>query len=314
MSDPTPLVNKPVEVPATRTVRTYKTREKAELAVEKLKAAGIEASILELAAPPGRAALVSEAVRLVVDEEHAKAAAKLLLQHAADLIPGADPRRNKPRVKPRVSAGMPWLFILLALGGAAGAIFYYIWSATQPKEPRGTGERARERHHFEDMNQDGKTDLRRYLAASGAVIREELDLNFDEKWDLLTHYDQGRPKRRTRDLDQNGVYDEDLFYDLKGRPFYSQLMMNGKSPVTKRTFYQTSMDFEDWEPTEADPGVADDPKSLAEVFFRPFRVLTDADADGHFDLDQQFNLKGEVISERKLEKGAVENNPPAFPK
>ena len=89
--------------------------------------------------------------------------------------------------------------------------------------------------------------------------------------------------------------------------------MNGKGAVTKRTFYQEATDFEDWEPTEEDPGPPEDPAQPGGGENRPFRVLIDTDGDGHFDLDQRLNLKGEVLSERALEKNALENQPPKFP-
>jgi hypothetical protein len=306
--------------PATRTVRTFKNRATAEAAVEKLKGHGIEGSILELAPPPGRPALISEAVRLVVDSEHAAQAMRLLANFtidnggAAGLGQGVNRGgRRKPRPTPRVNAGPPWLFIIIALMGAGGAIFYGAWSYFGPEAKPVTVLRPRERYVNEDTNHDGKIDQRRYLAASGEILRDEFDVDFDGKWDVRTSYDRGRLKRRSTDLDRNGIMDEDVFYDRMGRPFYSQLIMNGKGPATKRSFYQEAMEFPDWEPTAEDPGPSADPTQPGGGDSWPFRVLLDTDADGHFDLDQKLNLKGEVIDERKLEKGALENSPPTFP-
>ncbi len=318
MSEPTPESPPPRTTadPATRTVRTFKHRAMAERAVERLKEKGIEGTILELAPPPGRGALVTEAVRVVVDAEHAVQATRMLQHFTQETAGVSHPHsggtRRKARPLPQAKAGPPWLFITIALLGAGGAIFYGLGGAPSRK-PATPMAKPRERYVNEDTNHDGKIDQRRYLAASGEIIRDEVDVDFDGQWDVLTLYDAGRIKRRSRDLDHNGIMDEDMFYDRLGRPFYSQIVLNGKGPVTRRVFYQEATEFPDWEPTANDPGPPDDPTQPGGGDSWPFRVLLDTDADGHFDLDQTLDLKGSVISERKLEKGAPENNPPTFP-
>jgi hypothetical protein len=301
--------------PATRTIRTFKNRAVAEIAVARLKELGIEGSILELAPPPGRPALISEAVRLVVDTEHATKATRLLLNLSSEPGGGGigmDVRR-KPRPMPRVKTGPPWLFILIALLGAGGAIFYAAWTFYGPKKVAAVVEKPRERYVNEDTNHDGKIDQRRYLSASGEIMRDEVDVDFDEKWDSRTSYDHGRIKRRSQDLDHNGIMDEDMYYDRMGRPFYSQLIKNGKGPVTKRVFYQEATAFTDWEPTNDAPGPSDDLSQPGGGDSWPYLVLLDTDADGHFDVAQSLGIKGDIISEKKLEKGAPENNAPTFP-
>ncbi len=315
MSEPSAPDPTPSSQPATRTIRTFKNRALAELAVARLKEQGIEGTILELAPPPGRPALVSEAVRLVVDSEDATKATRILLNVNADSggLATAGGARRKPRPAPRTKVGPPWLFILMALLGAGGAIFYAAWNfygvKTKPKEQA----RPRERYVNEDTNHDGKIDQFRYLAASGEILRDEVDTDFDGKSDVRTLYDRGRLKRRSIDLDHDGIMDEDTSYDRFGRPFYSQVVMNGKGPVTKRVFYQEATEFPDWEPSMQNPGPSTDLTQPGGGDCWPFRVLLDSNADGHFDLDQKLNLKGEVIEEIKLERGAPENNPPTFP-
>jgi hypothetical protein len=316
MSESSSPDSTPPPQPATRTIRTFKNRASAELAVLRLKEQGIEGTILELAPPPGRPALISEAVRLVVDSEDANKATRLLLnlsaENAGGPMGGVEARR-KPRPVPRMKAGPPWLFILMALLGAGGAIFYAAWNFYGIKTKPTEQVRPRERYVNEDTNHDGKIDQRRYLAASGEILRDEVDTDFDGQWDVRTLYDRGRLKRRSMDLDHNGIMDEDTSYDRFGRPFYSQVVMNGKGPVTKRVFYQEATEFPDWEPTADDPGPSNDPAQPGGGDSWPFRVLLDTNSDGHFDLDQKLNLKGEVIEEIKLERGAPENNPPTFP-
>lgn len=312
---------------ATRTVRTYKNREIAEAAVARLKSEGIEATILELATPPGRPALVSDAVRVVVDSEHATRATRLLLNLSQETRPegaagGASQERRRPRPMTRPKTGLPWLFILIAILGAGGAVFYFIYGFGVKSTGKST-ERPRERYVNEDTNHDHKIDLKRYLASNGQLLREEADTDFDGKSDVISTYNFGLLKSRAMDLDHNGIMDQTMYYDYLGRPFYSQVLMNGRGVATKRTFYQESIEFEDWEPTEEDPGAPQRQNEAGKWVpdytqpgggpSWPFRVLIDEDADGNFDLDQTLNLKGEVIREVKLEKGAVENKPPAFP-
>ncbi len=315
MSDsiaPEPAPQKAAQA-VTQTVRTFKNRETAELAVERLKHSGIEATILELAAPPGRPALISDAVRVVVNSEDAARASKILLNQSREFVPGStsESSRRKNRSIPTQKAGMPWLFLLLALGGAAGAVYFYA-DRFVGKKPVVTA-RSRDRYVNEDTNHDGRIDLKRFVSAAGNTVREEVDYDGDGNWDVRSLYSFGRLTRRSTDLDRNGIMDEETYYDRYGKPFYSQILMNGKGPVTKRTFFQEATDFADWEPTEEDPGPPEDPSQPGGGDNRPFRVLVDTDADGHFDLDQRLNLKGEVTSERALEKNALENQPPKFP-
>lgn len=315
----------PNQPAATRTVRTYKNRESAEAAVARLKSEGIEATILELATPPGRPALVSDAVRVVVDSEHATQATRILLNQESRSDGGGgsgsqERRRSRPMSRPKT--GMPWLFILIAILGAGGAVFYFIYGLGVKSTGKST-ERPRERYVNEDTNHDHKIDLKRYLASNGQLLREEADSDFDGKSDVISTYNFGLLKSRAMDLDHNGIMDQTTYYDYLGRPFYSQVLMNGRGVATKRTFYQESMEFEDWEPTEEDPGApqrqTESGKWVPDYSQPgggpswPFRVLIDEDADGNFDLDQTLNIKGEVIREVKLEKGAIENKPPAFP-
>ena len=307
--DPTPK-NCPA---VTQTVRTFKSREFAELAVGSLKQSGIEATILELAAPPGRPALISDAVRVVVNSEDAARASKILLNQSREFVPGSanDSVRRKHRAMPAQKAGLPWLFLLVALAGSAGAIYFYA-DRFVGKKPAPTT-RSRDRYVNEDTNHDGKIDLKRFVSAAGNVVREEVDYDGDGNWDVRSLYSFGRLTRRSMDLDHNGIMDEETYYDRFGKPFYSQILMNGKGAVTKRTFFQEAIEFEDWEPTEEDPGPPEDLTQPGGGENRPFRVLVDTDADGHFDVDQRLNLKGEILSERALEKNALENQPPRFP-
>lgn len=301
--------------PATQTVRTYKNRTAAEAALQHLKFHGIEGTILELAAPPGRPALVSEAVRVVVNAEDAPKASKVLMNQAREFVPGGDvSMRRKPRNVPVERNRLPWAFLLLALLGAGGAVYYYVDSFAGRKPQVPVAERPRERYVNEDTNHDGKIDLKRYVNAAGNIVREAVDYDGDGLWDVQSQFTAGRMTRREVDLDHNGIVDEATYYDRLGRPFFSQLLMNGKGAVTKRTFYQEATEFPDWEPTPEDPGPPEDPTQPAGGNSWPFRILLDDNADGHFDRDQTLNLKGEVIQERKLEKGAVENQPPVFPK
>lgn len=304
--------------PATRTIRTYKNRSLAEAAVERLTKEGIEASILELAPPPGRPALKSDAVRVVVNAEDAARAMKLLVVHSPEGTSGAgsEPRR-RPRPAPHAKTGMPWLFILISLFGAGGAIFYFVSNFYGPKTPQGPIDKPVERFVNEDLNHDGKIDVRRYLNAAGHLAREEQDWDFDGKWDSRSNFENGKLKRRTLDIDKNGVYDEETMYDRLGRPYYSQLRMNGQGAVTKRMFYQEAVEFDDWDPSPEELGPPDDPREKNPVRIEggdswPYKILLDNDVDGHFDVEQLLNIKGEVKSERKLEKGAPENDPPPF--
>lgn len=300
------------ENPSQRTIRTCRDRAAAEEIVARLSREGIEASIMELESPPGRPPLTTSALRIVVDSDQAERATRLLQQHSPAVISKVRGPRKAGYRPLQMKSGTPWLFILVALLGAGAAIYYYIYGHA-PGKPQGTVERKRERYVNEDLNHDGKVDWYRYLNAAGQLLREEIDLDGDGKSDMRMNYNAGRLTRRAVDLDRNGIMDQETYYDSKGRPFYSQVKLNGKGSVSKRTFYQEAWEFDDWEPTDLDPGPSEELDKIVGGNCWPFRELLDEDGDGNFDLDRQIDRKGKVTGERKLEKGAIENNPPKFP-
>lgn len=306
--------------PATQTVRTFKDAADAEKARAMLKAEGIEAAILDLALPPGHHQRSSGGVRLVVDSDQASRATQLLLRHLREQQPNAPSktlRRPQPRVVPQGRFASTALFVLIGITGAAFATWYFTSQFGGAKRSGGKRGPQPDRYVYEDINHDGNIDARRVITAEGAPIREEWDVNFDGKWDMRRNFAGGRLSVRAMDTDGNGITDEETYYDSAGRPFYSQLIPNGKGAVRKRIFYQDAELFEGWEP---DPELAqllsaEDPRDPVPLGgeVRPVRILLDDDADGHFDREQQLDLKGQVKSERKLEKNAPENQIPPFP-
>lgn len=300
------------ETPTRQTIRTCRDRAAAEELVHRLSLEGIEASILELESPLGRPPWTTNAVRIVVEGTQAERATRLLHQHSPVVISKSRGSRQTRSRPPQMKTGMPWLFILIALMGAGAAIYYYIYSYT-PDAPQRKVERKRERYVNEDLNHDGKVDWYRYLNAAGQLVREEIDMDGDGKFDMRMNYHAGLLTRRAVDLDRNGIMDQETYYDNKGRPFYSQLKLNGKGRISKRTFYQEAWEFDGWEATDLDPGPVEELDKVVGGNYWPFRELLDEDGDGNFDLDRQIDLKGNVTSKRKLEKGAIENNAPKFP-
>ncbi len=335
----TPASPRKEEGPVTRTVRTYKKRSMAEAAETMLREQGIEATILDLALTPGSKNVKPGAVRLVVDADQAAAATSLLLKYDRSNQPppaageGVRSKRYRPLPKgPSVPGGLlsifgglgrrsgepgrgitpgAVLFMLMAVASAGLGIFYFIKHRVARKIAKGTEASKIERLIYEDMNHDGVVDLRRYVTTNGLPIREEVDANFDGKWDVRLLFSEGRLVRRTVDVDGNGIYDEETYYGAEGQPVYGQLVLNGRGPVTKRTFFQDVLDFPDYEPPPDEGEDEEGKPSTGE--FRQSRILLDTDGDGNFDVDRQLNSKGETLSESKLEKGAPENAPPAMP-
>lgn len=67
-----------------------------------------------------------------------------------------------------------------------------------------------------DLNSDGTVDVVRHYDATGTVTREELDLDFDKRFDAINYYTDGVLTRKEMDLNYDGK--PDLFkYYKKGK-------------------------------------------------------------------------------------------------
>lgn len=64
-----------------------------------------------------------------------------------------------------------------------------------------------------DINWDGKVDISRSYATNGQLEREELDLDFDGKIDQVNIYESGVLVKKERDLDYNGSPDLWVFFE-----------------------------------------------------------------------------------------------------
>jgi hypothetical protein len=332
-----------------RTVRTYKERSAADQAVAVLKAEGIHAVILDLALTPGSRNVKPGAVRLVVDAEAADKATSLLLKHDRENKPAAAEdaadrvrrRRYQPlppgmamprglfggllgslmRGQSSGAAGRrglgpgALLFFVMAITAAAMGVYFWARSQAGPRNAAAKASKNPERLVYEDLNGDGKIDFTRFVTGAGLPMRQEQDFNFDGKWDIRLSYENGRLVKRAADTDGNGIYDEETYYDSLGRPYYSQLIPNGRGPAVRRTFFREAIEFDDYvEPEDApveDPS-AKVPSHPVGGECRAWKILLDNDADGQFDIEREVNLKGETLKERNLPKGAPENDPPTF--
>ncbi len=321
----------PANEPVDKTVRTFRDRAAAEAAVELLKKAGIAAHLLDLnnGLPGGGAPKTApNAVKLLVDAaDEAKAASILRNQHKEEegkmsrmelLLQKRQRDRDRygrtvaqQGTKRSGGAFTSGVFISIALIGALGAVVAMISSFFGDDEESYGPTKPKDRISNLDLNGDRKIDCRRRLDPYGRPIREEYDQDFDGKFDCLLLYIDGRLKERRQDLDENGLYDDYWYFDRSGKPFYSQIITDGRGGVHKRTYYKEETEFPDYawpeEQTE-DPALLPDGGDCW-----PFWVLAAPKGDGVFDSLEILNLDGSVKEKKSLGPDAPEGKAPNFP-
>jgi hypothetical protein len=64
-----------------------------------------------------------------------------------------------------------------------------------------------------DLNHDGRVDVVAYYDATGNVVKEEIDLDFDSKFDETVFYEAGRVLRKELDRNHDGRPDVWSYYE-----------------------------------------------------------------------------------------------------
>lgn len=210
------------DVPGTRgvVIRTFATREQADLAVAQLEANGIAAWIV---ADDGGGFLpnltLAQGVRVFVSESDAAAARELLNlppvpSSSSDSSPKPDSRRSKLAIG-QIIAGI--------IVGVLGTLVYqsvsrptrvthYHHTADGKIDEAWIYDKGVLREHLVDRNQMGGFDRWAFFDAHGNEERAELDNNFDGKPDEWWYYSNGDLLTLEKDCDFNGVPDEFCTY------------------------------------------------------------------------------------------------------
>jgi hypothetical protein len=134
-----------------------------------------------------------------------------------------------------------------------------------------------------DLNQDGKADVRKIYAKSGdteVVVCREADLNFDRTLDMFVYFDEtGAIKRDEIDLDYDGVIDIISYY-ANGKVVKQELDTNSNGVVDRVRF------LEDGVPTRVEGDTNGDGKVDYWEYYdagKLIRVGMDTDGDGRAD-------------------------------
>ncbi len=117
-------------------------------------------------------------------------------------------------------------------------VWAYFGQMTDPKNPSGTTESLVRKEW--DFNFDGKVDIRRHLNFKGEIAKDELDLDFDGRFDVVTFYQGGVKQRQAYDFNFDSKPDYWKFFeksvlvrterdrDFNGRVDYWEYYKGGK--------------------------------------------------------------------------------------
>lgn len=212
-------------------VKRCASLEDAYMIKNLLEAGGVEADILdEATASTAPYLLVSSGIRVTVADEDAEAARSIL-----GLPAEAGP---PPEVRTK---SLPWLAVLVSVVALVTLISY----------SRQGGGSAIGQKVDEDLNGDGKPDLRTTLDDLQRPALRLEDGNFDGRWDVRVDYESGIVAKRSVDLDHDGVFDSVTTYS-QGAPV-SELVTPGGSgnPLFRKVFRGGSLESR-WEDENRD--------------------------------------------------------------
>jgi hypothetical protein len=238
-------------------VRTFSTREQADLAVAQLEANGIATRI---SADDGGGIMPyltqAQGVRVFVSEADAAAARELL-----NLPPVSSPD-SSPRLAPCRSKLAIGQIIAGIIVGILGTLVYQ--SVTRPTrvthshqtaagkiDEEWVYEKGILREHRSDRGLKGRFDRWSYYDARGNLERVEVDNNFDGRPDEWWFYSGGVVYSGQKDCDFNGIPDE--FYTYKDGIIQEvDMRPNGSHFTTIRELYVNGVFSEIWRGGDAD--------------------------------------------------------------
>ncbi len=91
-----------------------------------------------------------------------------------------------------------------------------------------------------DLNFDGKVDLWQYPDESGSIVEEEMDLDLDQRVDLVIFYSKGVMTRKELSTDFSGLFTIVKFYDTKGKLLLIERDEDGDGDVDIWEYYESS--------------------------------------------------------------------------
>lgn len=246
-----------------KTVKTFTNLAEAGFASSLIEAAGIPASIAGEQSFLYVAGIMTEGVRLQVEDEDFDRATRVLAEGPdAPASPIETPPLETPENEGRIPVG---LFVALAVALALLAFAVHQWTETR----RHGNPWSEVRSYEMDDNHDGKPD-HFYTYRGGKIVKGEGDRNFDGKideWifydregrnehveydenfdgrpDLWSFYENGELKRSEQDTDFNGQPDWFTTYE-NGLKVRSDCRPNGSKIVVRRLIYVHSIVREEW--------------------------------------------------------------------
>lgn len=234
------------------TIRTFATRDSAELAVAQLEANGITCCIkADDCAGLLPSLSLAGGVRVIVSPADAEAARDLLGQPisppASPATPSTSARRSKIAVG-QIVLGII-LGVFLALGYQQATVpdseTHNHYTADGKLKEAWVYRRGHLVQRFEDRNLDGTWDYWVFYDSAGRAERIELDNNFDGKPDETWIYTNGDIIGMQKDNDFNGVSDEFCIYKYH---VIQQMDMrpNGSAFTTVREIYSNGVLSELW--------------------------------------------------------------------
>lgn len=91
-----------------------------------------------------------------------------------------------------------------------------------------------------DLNFDGKVDVWSYLDKNGSIVEEEMDLDKDQRVDLVIYYSNGIMTRKELSTDFSGLFTIVKFYDQKGQLLRIERDEDGDSRVDIWEYYESN--------------------------------------------------------------------------
>ncbi len=91
-----------------------------------------------------------------------------------------------------------------------------------------------------DLNFDGKVDVWQYPDSNGSIVEEEMDLDLDQRVDLVIFYKNGLMTRKELSTDFSGLFTIVKFYDNKGKLLRIERDEDGDGNVDIWEYYESN--------------------------------------------------------------------------
>ncbi|HOG44306.1 MAG TPA: hypothetical protein PK560_09510 [bacterium] len=162
-----------------------------------------------------------------------------------------------------------------------------------------------------DLNRDTKIDVWRFFNDSGAVIKEELDLDFDGKIDAVDHYLNGIVRRREVDFQFDEETDIWKHFDEKGALMLIEADQSGDGKIDYWEHY-TNGAIERIEKDTDDDGKPDIFKRSGDADFTRILSTTDKFEDQNIQKieEKPEDELPEQVEEQKEEKEKEQKDAP----